>query len=454
MRPFAPGVLQRRPRRSQLGETARPHRRGELAAGLSITALIAELLLLPAAVPVFLILLAVGRASRWRLEWLLLPLLAGVGWLAAAGPRWGVTIEAARSGQLLSGVTHAAADPARLLRDPGGAAATALAWLPRELPAALVTGAIQAGLLTWLSCRRSGGNWRPGLIAAGRRWRGRRSLAAGQVVTETGCGIGLATRTGRVVRLSWAEAERGVLLTATDPGELSPVALAVVCAAMRRRKAVLVCDFDVSSNAAALAGPVALLASALGMPQFRVPRADGAVRTAVGRAIRARGVVLASGLGALLTGEVTAVLALLRERGLRGDSLLCITGCEAVDPAALAELFALGPSTGTALLACTTSAVCADALAGHVGPTLACGPLGAELAARLASASDLAGRAPGLSADTLTRQPPAEFTMIAADYLRPGCRSVPIIALAAPASERPGGARLAAADVPAAAGSR
>jgi hypothetical protein len=454
MRTFAAGVLQRGPRRSQLGETARPHRRGELAAGLGTTALVAELLLLPAAVPVSLVLLAVGRVARWRPEWLLLPLLAGVGWLAAAGPRWGMTTMAARGGQLLSGVTHAAADPALLLRDPGGAAATALAWLPRELPAALVTGAVQAGLLTWFSCRRSGGNWRPGLIAAGRRWRGRGLLAAGQVVTGTGCAVGLDTRTGRLARLSWAEAERGVLLTATDPGELSTVALAVVCAAMRRRKAVLVFDFDVRSNAAALAEPVALLASALGMPQFRMPRSDGAVRTAVGQAIRARGVLLASGPGALLTGEVTGALALLRERGLRGDSLLCLTGCEAVDPASLAALFGLGPSTGTGMLACTTSALCADALAGLVGPTLACGPVGPELAARMAAVRVLAGRDKGLTADTLTRQPRGEFTVIAADYVRPGCRSVPITALAASASARPRGARLAAANVPAAAGSR
>src|SRR5215469_11420690 len=454
MRTSAAGVLQRGPRRSQLGETARPHRRGGLAAGLGTTVLVAELLLLPAAVPVSLVLFAVGRVSRWRLEWLLLPLLAGVGWLAAAGPRWGVTTVAARSGQLLSGVTHPAADPARLLRDLDHAAATALAWLPRELPVALLTGAVQAGLLMWLSCRRSGGNWRPGLIAAGRRWRGRGLLAAGHVVTGTGCAIGLDSRTGRLARLSWAEAERGVLLTATDLGELRTVALAVVCAAMRRRKAVLVFDFDVRGNAAALAGPVALLGSALGMPQFRMPRPDGAVRTVVGRAIRARGVLLASGLGALLTGEVTGVLALLRERGLRGDSLLCLTGCEAVDPALLTELFTLGPSTGTAILACTTSAGCADGLAGHVGSTLACGPVGPELAARLASASDLTGRAPGLASDTLTRQPPGEFTVIAADYVRPGCRSVPMMAVAAPARARPGGERLAAAYVPAAAGSR
>src|SRR5215469_4138656 len=87
MRTSAAGPLQRGPRRSQLGNAAGPFRRGELAAGLSTIALVAELLLLPLAAPVAAMLLVVGRLSRWRPEWLILPLLAGVGWLAAAGPR-------------------------------------------------------------------------------------------------------------------------------------------------------------------------------------------------------------------------------------------------------------------------------------------------------------------------------------------------------------------------------
>jgi hypothetical protein len=443
MRTLAAGVLQRGPRRSQPGNAARPDHRGELAAGLGTIALIAELLTVPLAVPVSLVLFAIGRVSRWRLQWLLVPLLAGVGWLAAAGPRWAVTTAAAGSGQLLSGLTHAAADPSALLRDPGGAAATALAWLPREVPGALVTGAVQAGLLTWLSLRRRGGSWRPGLIAAARRSRRRALLASGRTVTGTGCVIGLDPRTGGLAGLSWAEAEGGVLLTATDSGELSPVALAVVCAAMRRRKTVLVFDFDARRDKATLTAQVAMLASALGVPLSRASRPDGALRTAVGRAIRARSVLLASGPGALPTGEVTGLLAWLRERGLRGDSLLYLSGCEAVEPALLTELLALGPSTGTAILASTTSAACAEALAGHVGQTLVCGPVSQELSASLASTRVRAEGVLGLSGDALTRQLPGEFTVLGADYVRPGCEAVPITALDGPAGTGPPGARLA-----------
>src|SRR5262245_39130679 len=144
MRTFAAGVLQRGPRRSQPDNAPRPFRRGELAAGLGTIALIAELLLVPVAVPVSLLLLAVGRLSQWRLQWLCLPALAGAGWLAADGPRRALTTVAARPGQLIAELTHVA-DPGRL-RVPAGASTTWLGWLPRELPAALVAGAVQAGL--------------------------------------------------------------------------------------------------------------------------------------------------------------------------------------------------------------------------------------------------------------------------------------------------------------------
>ena len=458
MRTFAAGVLQRGPRRSQLGKVARPERRGELSAGLGAIALVTELLIVPAAVPVSLVLLAVARLSRWRPDWLLLPVLVGVGWLAAAGPRWAATSVAAGPRQLVSGLMHAAANPSRLLRDPGGAGAAVHA-LARELPAALVAGAVQAGLLTWLGFRRRHESWRPGLLAASRRWRGRALLAAGQTVTPTGCAIGLDTHTGGLAGLSWAEAERGVLLTGTDPGELSPVVLAVACAALRRRKTVLTLDLDGDRDATALAGAVALVAASLGLPVRRVSRPDGAFGIAVGRAIRARSVLLASGPGALLTGEVTGVLACLRERGLRGDSLLCVSGCEAVDHAMLAGLLALGRSTGTAMLASTTSAECAEALAHHVDQTVVCGPVSQEVAARLIPSGFPAdgGLSPDIAAPA--RQRRGEFTLLGPGRTWPRCQAVPIMIPGGSARVRPALAALrrahsVPADVPTAAGSR
>ncbi len=66
MRTFAAEVLQRGPRRSQLGNAIRPYRRGELAAGLSPVALSTELLRARVALSASLVLFAAGRAFRRR----------------------------------------------------------------------------------------------------------------------------------------------------------------------------------------------------------------------------------------------------------------------------------------------------------------------------------------------------------------------------------------------------
>lgn len=455
MHTFAAGRLQRGPRRSQLGNASRPSRRGELAAGLCTILLIAELLLVPVAVLLTLVLVAVSRISRWHPAWLLLPLVAAASWLAAAGPGRALTTVTAGAGTLASGLTHAAGDPARLLHDPG-AAATALAWLARELPVGLAAGAIQAGLLAWLSGGEDRAGWRPGLVAAARRWRGRALLAAGQTVTAAGCAIGLDNRTGRLAGFTWAEAERAVLLAGTEPGELSTVAMAVACAAMRRRKTVLALELadDGCLAAPMRTHPVSELAGALGIPVSRVSRPDE-LRQEAGRAIRARSVVLASGPGGQLTAELTGLLEWLRDRGLRGDTLLCLSGCETVDPVLVAALLALGPPTGTAVLATTTSPACAGALASHAGHTVACGPVSQELAARLIPSSMTAGLGPPDSPENATmsrdrdiralaRQRSGEFTVISADRVRPGGLAVPIVIPDRPGPARRGSTRRAA----------
>src|SRR5262245_54743898 len=113
MRAYAAGALQRGPRRWQPDNAAGPFRRSALAAGRGRTARSAGRVPGPVRVPLSLLLLAVGRVSRWRLQWLGLPGLAGAGWLAAAGPRWTVTTVAAGPGQLIAVLMHAV-DQARL----------------------------------------------------------------------------------------------------------------------------------------------------------------------------------------------------------------------------------------------------------------------------------------------------------------------------------------------------
>jgi len=390
MRSTAAGVARRSPRRSQPPDPVSWFRRGELAAALAAVMLIAELLLVPALVLVTVILVAVGSAARWRPHWLALPLGTGVCWLAAAGP--------------------------------SAATAALAAGLPRALPAALVAGAAQAGLLLWLRSRRAGTGWRPGLVAATRRRFARAGLTAGHTVTRSGCALGLDAGTGALAGFDWADAEHGVLLAGTDPGDLLPLGLAVGCAALRRRKTVLV--LDLAAPPAGATGQVAALAGRLGVPATWAPPGGGALTATVGHAIRARSVVLARG-GPALVGDVAAALTRLRQLCLRADCLLWVDGSGGADPAALAALFALGPAVGTAVLVSTTSAACARALAPVAAVTVACGALTPELAEAVALAT-VASPAAG----PLARQRPGAFTLIGSGSVQPGCAVVPISTLA------------------------
>jgi len=394
MRSTAAGVARRSPRRSQPPDPAFRFRRGELAAALATGTLIAELLLAPAVVLVTLILAVVGWAARWRPHWLALPLGTGACWLAAAGP--------------------------------SAAMAALAAGLPRALPAALVAGAAQAGLLVWLRSRRAGAGWRPGLIAAARRRFALADLTAGCTVTRTGCALGLDAGTGALAGFDWADAEHGVLLAGTDRGDLLPLGLAVGCAALRRRKTVLV--LDLAEPPAGAAGQVAALAGRLGMPVTWPPPGGGALTAAVGHAIRTRGVVVAPG-GPALVGAVTAALTRLRQLSLRADCLLWVDGWAGADPAALAALFTLGPAVGTAVLVSTTSAACARALAPVAAVTVACGELTPELAGAVALA---AAAAASPAVGPLGRQRAGAFTLIGPRSVRPGCVAVPISGPAPP----------------------
>lgn len=421
MRSTAAGVARRSPRRSQPPDPVFRFRRGELPAALATVTLIAELLLAPAVVLVTLTLAAVGCAARWRPHWLALPLGTGACWLAAAGPSAATAALAAGPGRLGAEFATAAADPARLLRAPGSVlAAVASVGLPRALPAALVAGAAQAGLLVWLRSRRAGAGWRPGLMAVARRRFARTDLTAGRTVTRTGCAFGLDPGTGALAGLHWADAEHGVLLAGTDRGDLLPLGLAVGCAALRRRKTVLV--LDLAEPLPGAAGQVAALAGRLAVPATWAPPGAGALTAAVGHAIRARSVVLAPG-GPELVGAVTAAFTRLRRLSLRADCLLWVDGWAGADPAGLAALFALGPAVGTAVLVSTTSAACARALAPVAAVTVACGELTPELAGAVALA---AAPAASPAAGPLARQRAGAFTLSGPGSVQPGCVAVPI----------------------------
>jgi hypothetical protein len=355
-------------------------------------------------VPFVLILAAalilLGRLSRWRLHWLMVPALCAACWLAVASPpgAHGLLVAAnaiaAQSGRLARLAAGVAAQPARLLH-AGPALRAALAGTERSLPAYLLVATVEAAFVLWLGWHRSPPDWRPGLVATQRKRSAIRALTAGRTVTADGCALGVDVAAGRLAGVSWTTAQRGVLLAGHDEQQVASPALAAVCAAVRRRKTVLM--LDLAGAHGHLARRTAELAANLGVPAIQValPRGglDG-LEGAFGRAIRRREVVVIStnpgqagaqsppeilapsetpdpsetpappktqaereaqaALGAQAAVRTLAsVLASLRDLGLRGDCLVWIAGCEAADESILHALLALGPATGTAILMTT-----------------------------------------------------------------------------------------------------
>ena len=349
MRMTTAGLAERGPHRSRLDHpdlSPGSFRRSELTAGLAAVAVAAQLALAPVTLLVAGVLVLAGRIARWRVTWLLLPALGGACWLAVAGlpaSAHALTVGARR---LMAAELAIAAHPARLLH-PAAAFAGSGRWLPQALPLLVLAGTAEAAIVLWSGTvlwsrtglwtgrfRRPRSGWqalagaearavpRPGLVAVLRRRSATAALAAGHTVTASGCAIGLDYHSGRLAAVSWAQAERGVLLTGDDPVELDQIGLAIACAAVRRRKTVLVLEASATGasrgparldpRGASVCAQVARLAERIGVPVTwigsvadRVSAVPGAAavpgaRTsgtvsqggAFGRAIRRRSVVL------------------------------------------------------------------------------------------------------------------------------------------------------------------
>ena len=379
--------------------------RGELAAGLATAAVAGQLLFAPAALLSAAGLILVGWLSRWRPHWLAVPTAVGVIWLCAIGPVRAATGFAASARRLADWLLVAAFHP-RLLGHPVVLAAGANRLLATGLPLALLAGCGEASLVLWLGCwRRSARRpfqrrWRPGLVAAVRRRISAAALTAGQTVTADGCAVGVATDTGKLAGLSWAEAMHGVLLTGQD---LDLLGLAITCAALRRRKTVVIIECAGRSagpgahgSRAEVAARVRDLARSIGVP---ITDASGASAAgAVGRAIRRRETVLVETQAAdaqEVVANLAAVLTDLRELGLRADCLAWINGAEQIDSANLAELVAVGKLTGTAIVLGTSNSAFGAQLVPATMVVAVGNPVAADmelaLAARLRCPAD-AGR--------------------------------------------------------------
>jgi len=208
----------------------------------------------------------ITRATRWRLSWLAVPAAVGLAWTAAIGPRAAAAGFAAGPAQIADYLGASGHQASHLLHFTAAFAGLA-AWLPRQLPLALVAGAAEAALaggLTWLHTDEQDlPPARPGLIMAARRAAAVQAIRAGGVVTRDGGCLGVAAGSGARVTLSWAEAAGGISVCGSSGPDVLTTGFQLVHAAVRRRKPVLAVDHTADPR---LAGQLAAVCAAAGAP--------------------------------------------------------------------------------------------------------------------------------------------------------------------------------------------
>ncbi len=392
MRAQVAGPSERSPQRSVAVDPANVSRGGEVAAALATAALLGQLLFAQLTLVVAVILVLFGRATRWRPHWLVVPATAGLAWMLAEGTDPALAGFVAGPRSLAMALVHRG----RLTRFAavvGGAGH----WLPGQLPLALLAGTAEAGLLLWLGWRGAAPAsqaWRRGLIAMLRRRANVAALSAGQTVTAEGWSAGVETGSGRRATISWTEAEHGVLASGARVAEPVQASLSAVCAALHRRKGLLV--LDLAGNAPVCDLVAGLSRSLAGVTASPLPAGPAAGRAAsFGQAVLRREIVLvpAGGSGVAAMADLAGVLSRMAELRLRGDALAWINGFGAEHAAALRELIALGPQTGLSVLLSTANPAAAASLAEAVDVIIAAGPMHHELSRWLAG--DLSGPAHG-----------------------------------------------------------
>ena len=160
----------------------------------------------------------IDRVSRWRPQWLAVPVGLGVIWSLAIGPARAVAGFTAGPRQVLAYLGGIGRYPGHLIR-PLGAYSGLGHGLPEQFPIALILASAEVFGLSWLQRRLEGGRaWRPGLIVATRRRMTAAALRSGGVVSWDGCRVGLDVVTGLPAEVSWREAEGGVLCAGPPAG--------------------------------------------------------------------------------------------------------------------------------------------------------------------------------------------------------------------------------------------
>ncbi|HJY69808.1 MAG TPA: hypothetical protein VJ254_24060, partial [Streptosporangiaceae bacterium] len=213
-------------------------RRGEFLAACVVVAVLAHVLFAQLTIVLAVVFALTTLATRWRLSWLLVPVVIGVAWTLAVGPRAAaagfgagpakVAAYLGASGHQLDHVLHFT-----------GAFTGIGSWLPRQLPLAIVAGAAEAAIIGWLSWLHTDETSmrpaRPGLLVAVRRAAIRRAIRAGGVVTRDGSCLGVAAESGSRITVSWPETAGGVSVCGSAEQDVLSTSFQLVHAAVRRR---------------------------------------------------------------------------------------------------------------------------------------------------------------------------------------------------------------------------
>jgi hypothetical protein len=238
-------------------------RRDEILAVCVVLAVLVHLLFAQLTIILAAVFYLVTKLTRWRRSWLVIPAAAG---LAAT---------ATGAGAAVAGYTAGAARVTAYLGDHGhqaghllhftGAYAGIGTWLPRQLPLALVAGAVEAALAGWLSWLHTDEQdlrpARPGLIVAARRAATVHAIRSGGVVTRDGGCLGVTAGPGARITLSWAETSGSVAVCGSVAPDVLTTGFQLVHAAVRRRKPVFAVDH---TGDPALAGQLAAVCAAAG----------------------------------------------------------------------------------------------------------------------------------------------------------------------------------------------
>jgi hypothetical protein len=241
-------------------------RRGEILAACVVVAVVGHVLFAQLTLALAVVFALTTRATRWRLSWLLVPVVIGAVWTLAVGLRpaaAGFAAGPARVAGYLGASGHQLDHIVHFTAAFGGAGT----WLPRQLPLAILAGAAEAAIIGWLTWLHSDEMSlppaRPGLLVAARRAAIRRAIRMGGVVTREGSCLGVAAESGARITLSWSETNGGVSVCGSAAHDVLSTSFQLVHGAVRRRKPVLAVDLTDSRD---LPRRLAAVCAAAGVP--------------------------------------------------------------------------------------------------------------------------------------------------------------------------------------------